>query len=141
VGHSNNLQLVVFSGIEHSVLKHQCLALGALAFITKSDDGKALRAVLEKSLLKLSASGAPAINDSNVASNDLLSQSLTRRQTQIWQDLAAGYSNAEIATRHGVGINTIKTHVKDVFDRIGARNRTEAAKLYFSSQNSTQATK
>jgi DNA-binding NarL/FixJ family response regulator len=141
VGHTNNLQLVVFSGIEHSVLKHQCLALGALAFITKSDDGKALRAVLEKSLLRLSASGVPAINDGNVASNDLLSQSLTRRQTQIWQDLAAGYSNAEIATRHGVGINTIKTHVKDVFDRIGARNRTEAAKLYFSSQNSTQASK
>jgi DNA-binding NarL/FixJ family response regulator len=141
VGHTNNLQLVVFSGIEHSVLKHQCLALGALAFITKSDDGKALRAALEKSLLRLTLSSSPSINDHHAASNDILSQSLTRRQTQIWQDLAAGYSNAEIATRHGVGINTIKTHVKDVFDRIGARNRTEAAKLYFSSQNSAQAPK
>jgi DNA-binding NarL/FixJ family response regulator len=141
VGHTSNLQLVVFSGIEHSVLKHQCLALGALAFITKSDDGKALRAALEKSLLRPNLSGSPSINDHHAASNDILSQSLTRRQTQIWQDLAAGYSNAEIATRHGVGINTIKTHVKDVFDRIGARNRTEAAKLYFSSQNSAQAPK
>jgi DNA-binding NarL/FixJ family response regulator len=138
VGHRSNLQLVVFSGIEHSVLKHQCLALGALAFITKSDDGKALRAVLEKSLLKLGSASPKILGDSGVASNDLLSQSLTRRQTQIWQDLAAGYSNAEIATRHGVGINTIKTHVKDVFDRIGARNRTEAAKLYFSSQKSME---
>jgi DNA-binding NarL/FixJ family response regulator len=138
VGQSGNLQLVVFSGIEHSVLKHQCLALGALAFITKSDDGKALRAVLEKSLLKLGTSSPKTLSDNGVASNDLLSQSLTRRQTQIWQDLAAGYSNAEIATRHGVGINTIKTHVKDVFDRIGARNRTEAAKLYFSSQKSME---
>jgi DNA-binding NarL/FixJ family response regulator len=141
IGHSANLQLVVFSGIEHSVLKHQCLALGALAFITKSDDGKALRAILEKSLLRPGVSGPPPLNDSGSASNDLLSQSLTRRQTQIWQDLAAGYSNAEIATRHGVGINTIKTHVKDVFDRIGARNRTEAAKLYFSSQKSMEAPK
>jgi DNA-binding NarL/FixJ family response regulator len=141
VGHGSNLQLVVFSGIEHSVLKHQCLALGALAFITKSDDGKALRAVLERSLISLGTSGSPQPNRSGVASNDLLSQSLTRRQTQIWQDLAAGYSNAEIATRHGVGINTIKTHVKDVFDRIGARNRTEAAKLYFSSQKSMEASK
>jgi DNA-binding NarL/FixJ family response regulator len=138
VGQSGNLQLVVFSGIEHSVLKHQCLALGALAFITKSDDGKALRAVLEKSLLKPGTSSPKTLSDNGVASNDLLSQSLTRRQTQIWQDLAAGYSNAEIATRHGVGINTIKTHVKDVFDRIGARNRTEAAKLYFSSQKSME---
>ena len=141
IGHSGNLQLVVFSGIEHSVLKHQCLALGALGFITKSDDGKALRAVLEKSLLRPGASGSQLLSGNGVASNDLLSQSLTRRQTQIWQDLAAGYSNAEIATRHGVGINTIKTHVKDVFDRIGARNRTEAAKLYFSSQKSMEAPK
>lgn len=141
IGHSANLQLIVFSGVEHSVLKHQCLALGALAFITKSDNGLALRAVLENSLLKPSAPGSPPPNDSSVASNELLSQSLTRRQTQIWQDLAAGYSNAEIATRHGVGINTIKTHVKDVFDRIGARNRTEAAKLYFSSQKSMEASK
>jgi DNA-binding NarL/FixJ family response regulator len=141
IGNNGALQLVVFSGIEHSVLKHQCLALGALAFITKSDDGKALRAVLEKSLLRPGPSGSQQTNDIGTASNDLLSQSLTRRQTQIWQDLAAGYSNAEIATRHGVGINTIKTHVKDVFDRIGARNRTEAAKLYFSSQKPMEASK
>jgi DNA-binding NarL/FixJ family response regulator len=141
IGPTNKLQLVVFSGIEHSVLKHQCLALGALEFITKSDDGKALRAILEKSLLKSGPSNALPLKDNIVSSNTLLSQSLTRRQVQIWQDLAAGYSNAEIATRHGVGINTIKTHVKDVFDRIGARNRTEAAKLYFSSQNSAQAPK
>jgi DNA-binding NarL/FixJ family response regulator len=141
IGHTSNLHLVVFSGIEHSVLKQQCLALGALAFITKSDDGKALRATLEKSLLRPGVLGPLPLNDGGGASNELLSQSLTRRQTQIWQDLAAGYSNAEIATRHGVGINTIKTHVKDVFDRIGARNRTEAAKLYFSSQKSMEAPK
>jgi DNA-binding NarL/FixJ family response regulator len=136
-----NLQLVVFSGIEHSVLRHQCLALGALAFITKSDDGKALRNILEKALSKDGESSNCPTFDTGVRSNDLLCQTLTRRQTQIWQDLAAGYSNAEIATRHGVGINTIKTHVKDVFDRIGARNRSEAAKLYIGNQKSTKASK
>jgi two-component system, NarL family, nitrate/nitrite response regulator NarL len=141
VGPSAHLQLVVFSGIEHSVLKNQCLALGALAFITKSDDGKALRAILEKSLTNQAISNLCPSKDLHNGASELLSQSLTRRQTQIWQDLAAGYSNAEIATRHGVGINTVKTHVKDVFDRIGARNRTEAAKLYFSSQKPMETTR
>jgi two-component system, NarL family, nitrate/nitrite response regulator NarL len=138
---SAQLPLIVFSGIEHSILKHQCLALGVLAFITKSDDGKALRAILEKSLKSSPSSPLYPSKDRSNGSSDLLSQSLTRRQTQIWQDLAAGYSNAEIATRHGVGINTVKTHVKDVFDRIGARNRTEAAKLYFSSQKPMETSK
>jgi DNA-binding NarL/FixJ family response regulator len=140
-GKSAQLQLIVFSGIEHSILKHQCLALGALAFITKSDDGKALRAILEKSLKSSPSATLYPSKDVSNGSSDLLSQSLTRRQAQIWQDLAAGYSNAEIATRHGVGINTVKTHVKDVFDRIGARNRTEAAKLYFSSQKPMETSK
>jgi DNA-binding NarL/FixJ family response regulator len=133
---------LVFSGVEHSVLKHQCLSLGAIAFITKSDDGKALRATLEKALYQKTASNShtPYTNgEAEPASHELLSQALTRRQSQIWQDLAAGYSNAEIATRHGVGINTIKTHVKDIFDRIGARNRTEAAKLYFNRNKSSEA--
>jgi two-component system, NarL family, response regulator len=132
IGSSAGLKLIVFSGIEHSLLKHQCLALGVMAFITKSDDGKALRAILEKALFESGGKSHAAISSSLSATSNLLSQSLTRRQSQIWQDLAAGYSNAEIATRHGVAINTIKTHVKDIFDRIGARNRTEAAKLYFS---------
>jgi two-component system, NarL family, response regulator len=132
IGSTAGLKLIVFSGIEHSLLKHQCLALGVMAFITKSDDGKALREILEKALLESRGKYYASISNSLPATSDLLSLSLTRRQSQIWQDLAAGYSNAEIATRHGVALNTVKTHVKDIFDRIGARNRTEAAKLYFS---------
>jgi DNA-binding NarL/FixJ family response regulator len=133
-GRRDVAKMVVFSGIEHSVLKHQCLALGALAFVTKSEDSKALKRILETCLL--STKLAAPEQDSTKAGgsgNDTAAAAviLTKKQTAIWQDLAAGYSNAEIASRHGVGINTIKTHVKDIFDRIGARNRTEAAKLYF----------
>jgi DNA-binding NarL/FixJ family response regulator len=143
VGASAAPKFLVFSGVEHSVLKHQSLSLGAIAFITKSDDGKALRATLEKALHQKSVSNPFAVyphGEVGPASHEVLSQALTRKQAQIWQDLAAGYSNAEIATRHGVGINTIKTHVKDIFDRIGARNRTEAAKLYFNRNKSGEAT-
>jgi DNA-binding NarL/FixJ family response regulator len=141
VGSATGLKLIVFSGVEHTLLRHQCLALGVLAFITKSDDGKALKATLEKAMSQTNGSLYHSAPESSAAAAELLSQSLTRRQSQIWQDLAAGYSNAEIANRHGVAINTIKTHVKDIFDRIGARNRTEAAKLYFSRPKSVEVPK
>jgi DNA-binding NarL/FixJ family response regulator len=134
------VNLVVFSGIEHALLKTQCLALGVSAFVTKSEDIGTLRSCIAASLSEAKSSFISDAAASNGISNDpsenatvhtRLLASLTRKQAAIWQDLAAGYSNAEIAVRHGVGVNTVKTHVKDIFDRIGARNRTEAAKLYF----------
>jgi DNA-binding NarL/FixJ family response regulator len=134
------VNLVVFSGIEHAVLKTQCLALGVSAFVTKSEDIGTLRSCIAASLREAKSSfscgTAASISISsdpseNATIHTRLLTSLTRKQAAIWQDLAAGYSNAEIALRHGVGVNTVKTHVKDIFDRIGARNRTEAAKLYF----------
>jgi DNA-binding NarL/FixJ family response regulator len=139
-GKTGAAKVVVFSGIEHAVLKHQCLSLGVIAFVTKSEDSKALRQMLESCLLPVLPKTMPSDSHGQLLGEPAfrgvapLKATLTKKQSAIWQDLAAGYSNAEIADRHGVGINTIKTHVKDIFDRIGARNRTEAAKLYFNNQ-------
>lgn len=133
-GEHTKLKIVVFSGIEHALLKNQCLTLGISAFVTKSEDIGALKAVLIAALgpaRSSQANNAGSAASENATVDIRLASALTRKQAAIWQDLAAGYSNAEIALRHGVGVNTVKTHVKDIFDRIGARNRTEAAKLYF----------
>lgn len=137
-GQQTKFKLVVFSGIEHALLKNQCVALGVSAFVTKSEDIGALRSCIAASLVSVKPpNGAGEGNtlanqgSENATVSARLAGTLTRKQAAVWQDLAAGYSNAEIALRHGVGVNTVKTHVKDIFDRIGARNRTEAAKLYF----------
>ena len=39
---------------------------------------------------------------------------------------AAGRSNKEIAQRLNVSPNTVKTHVAQVYEKLGARRRTEA---------------
>ena len=133
-GRSQKINVVVFSGVEHALLRQHCLAIGAHSFITKNENVQALRSTLEIIFRPLTVTpniGVASERVANTAKAPDLSQLLTKKQTAILQDLAAGYSNAEIATRHNVGINTIKTHVKDIFERIGVRNRTEAAKLYF----------
>ncbi len=131
-------RLMVFSGIEHMVLKSQCLALGIHSFTTKSEEIGTLKNNLQAMLLSFAPSTfatKAAADSANAHVSPALGLTLTKKQSAIWQDLAAGYSNAELALRHGVGINTIKTHVKDIFDRVGARNRTEAARMYFDYQN------
>jgi ATP/maltotriose-dependent transcriptional regulator MalT len=54
---------------------------------------------------------------------------ITPRELQILELIAAGLSNKEIATRLFVSENTVKTHSSRVFDKLGARRRTQAVQL------------
>ncbi len=51
---------------------------------------------------------------------------ISERELQVLHELAAGYSNKEIARRLEVSPNTIKTHVARLFEKLQARRRTEA---------------
>ena len=51
---------------------------------------------------------------------------ISAREMAVLAELAAGYSNKEIARRLGVSPNTIKTHVARLFEKLGARRRTDA---------------
>lgn len=54
---------------------------------------------------------------------------LTGRETAVLQLLAQGYCNKTIARELGIGVGTVKTHVKGVFDKLGATARTHAVAL------------
>lgn len=51
---------------------------------------------------------------------------LSERELEVLHELAAGRSNKEIAARLHVSPNTVKTHVARLFEKLGARRRTEA---------------
>src|SRR5688572_25732780 len=51
---------------------------------------------------------------------------ISERELQVLELLAAGHSNKEIARRLGVSPNTVKTHVARLFEKLGAKRRTEA---------------
>ena len=52
---------------------------------------------------------------------------LTEREHQVLVLLVAGASTKAIARRLGLSPNTIKTHTRHVFEKLGVRSRTEAA--------------
>ena len=54
---------------------------------------------------------------------------LTDRETQVLTLVGVGLSNAEIAGGLHVGITTVKTHISTTIDKLGLRNRTQAAVL------------
>jgi ATP/maltotriose-dependent transcriptional regulator MalT len=54
---------------------------------------------------------------------------ITPRELEILELIAAGLSTREIANRVNVSENTVKTHSSRVFDKLGARRRTQAVQL------------
>jgi DNA-binding NarL/FixJ family response regulator len=54
---------------------------------------------------------------------------LTRRERQVLELIAAGYSNKRIAFELGIAEKTVKTHVGHLLAKLGVADRTQAALL------------
>jgi NarL family two-component system response regulator LiaR len=59
----------------------------------------------------------------------LESLGITPRELEILELIAQGLSNKEIGERVFVSENTVKTHSSRVFDKLGAKRRTQAVQL------------
>jgi LuxR family maltose regulon positive regulatory protein len=55
-----------------------------------------------------------------------LVEPLTDREMEVLEELAEGLTNREIGERLMVSLNTVKTHTKRIYGKLGVRNRTEA---------------
>jgi LuxR family maltose regulon positive regulatory protein len=53
-------------------------------------------------------------------------QPLTRREREVLQLLVAGHSNPEIAVQLFIAVTTVKTHLKNIFEKLEVTNRVQA---------------
>jgi DNA-binding NarL/FixJ family response regulator len=59
------------------------------------------------------------------AKTDLLLSSLTTRELEILEILSHGYSNRKIAGKLEISDNTVKFHLKNIYEKILVGNRTQ----------------
>ena len=102
----------------------KALKKGALGYICKDASPEEL----VKAIRTVSAGRKYIPNYiANVLSENIGQEELTKSEQRILQMIVGGMSNKEIAFALDISENTVKTHNKNIFDKIGVSDRTSAA--------------
>lgn len=64
-----------------------------------------------------------------VGENDLMPESISAREREVLLFAARGFSSKEVASRLYISERTVQTHLASIYDKLGARNKTESLLL------------
>ncbi len=121
------LRIAIVSGVNDTRIIRALLDGGARGYIPKLAGSEqlmdALRRILQGEIYLPDALFIPALLSATAGDQP---SALTSRQREILPLLADGMPNKQIADMLGVTEGTIKQHLKDLFRRLGAGNRTQA---------------
>jgi DNA-binding NarL/FixJ family response regulator len=115
------------------------LAAGARGYLTKDTGRVEIAAAIRSAAAGQSTFDADVTRrlvaalaaEAPVRRADPVRDGLTAREREVLALIGAGLSNAAIAERLVVSPATVKTHINNVFAKIGATSRTEAARYAF----------
>ncbi|MET9922102.1 response regulator [Streptomyces sp. NPDC059605] len=125
-------KILVVTTFENDEYVYEALRAGADGFLLKrsrpAEIVHAVRLVAEgESLLFPAAVRQLAAEYGTSKARAVMDRAaLTDRESAVLRLMARGLSNAEIAARLVVGVETVKTHVSAVLTKLGARDRTQA---------------
>ncbi|MEU8831865.1 response regulator transcription factor [Streptomyces sp900116325] len=125
-------KILVVTTFENDEYVYEALRAGADGFLLKrarpAEIVHAVRLVAEgESLLFPAAVRRLAAEYGTSKAKAVMKRaSLTEREAAVLRLMARGLSNAEIAAKLVVGVETVKTHVSAVLAKLGARDRTQA---------------
>lgn len=131
--------IVMLTASDEDEMVFLALKSGANGYLLKRTKPAELRAAL----LDVLSGGAPMTSEiarhviesfHTKKTGPSESVSLTAREEETLLMLTKGYSNKEIADRQKVSIETVRTHLKNIYEKMHVRSRTEAVANYMSGQ-------
>ena len=121
--HSPHAAIVVLTTYPGDVRASRALALGATSYLLKLASPETIISALRSSL-----HGKRVVADSiaDELNENRFSDELSPREQAVLQLIALGNTNHEIGKELGISEQTVKTHVRNVLEKLGARDRTQA---------------
>lgn len=119
-------RIVVYTGDTGTDVLREAIREGAWSFISKAEDPEVLieaLATVARGRLSL-----PYIDMRTINADPL--DALTSRERELLAALANGWTNLQIAARTGISSNTVKYHLKNLYDKLGVSNRAMAVALF-----------
>jgi two-component system nitrate/nitrite response regulator NarP len=123
-------QVVVYSGDLNPDVPRQVMALGGAAFCAKRAQPERL---IETVMAVAHGNMVFPRMDVQRLYDDPLDR-LTERELQLLGELARGATNGHIARRLGISANTVKFHLKNLYDKLDVANRAQAIAYYVSNR-------
>jgi DNA-binding NarL/FixJ family response regulator len=131
-----SVQVIMLTVYRNQELIVQALQAGACGYLLKrSSPEELLRAVAE-----VRSGGAPMTSEiarmvveafQKKPASHTPAESLTNRESEILALLSEGLSNKEIAERVNISYDTVRAHLRHIYEKLHVGGRTEAVKRYF----------
>jgi DNA-binding NarL/FixJ family response regulator len=128
-------QIVMFTICEDAEQIYRALEAGASGYLLKSTQpAELLRAIRE-----VGRGGVPMTSEvarkviqafRRPAAPRAAVDALTKREEEVLEHLAKGFSSGEIAQRLNIGVETVNSHLKHIYSKLHVRSRTEAVIKY-----------
>lgn len=127
------VQVVMLTSSENDKHIYQAVQYGAAGYLLKNLDASQLFELIE------GVTRGEAAMTRDMAARLLKSvakrstdpergeEALTERELAVLRLVAVGASNQEISERLNISINTVKSHIRNILDKLQLENRTQAA--------------
>ena len=123
------MKIIVLSTYNDPRYIQEAMQAGADGYVLKSVDVSELKRIIRSFFSGEQVESAYLINlaISVAPLSQMPELALTIRERIILQHLAKGKSNKEIAAKLCVSLETVKSHVKNIYKKLNVNNRVEAA--------------
>ena len=130
-----NTQIIMLTMYEDSEHVFEALKAGAAGYLLKrTSPNKILEAVKEvleggsPMSMQIARMVVKSFNEKSV--NSKLDQKLTEREMEILSHLSKGMRYQEIADTLFISVETVRTHLRKIYEKLQVRNSTEAVLQY-----------
>jgi DNA-binding NarL/FixJ family response regulator len=133
----SNARVIILTTFNDDAYVFEALRVGALGYLLKDLSGHELAnavqtvanggVLIDPSVARKVVAEFARLTPSARPINDGLPDPLTERELDVLRLLAEGMSNREIGNKLSLAEGTVKNYVTNVLQKIGARDRTQAA--------------